>query len=434
MVERSTGSILGAVGLAAVCGGVLYWWGGESSERTAPREDRAVSGEAQVARAVEGVAAPLGARRAVGGGSEVLEVVPQAAPRSLAEVLRAAGIDAYRLEQSMSGSVDSWRRADLGPLRDAVLSAGVTCGDVLACLRSEESTHHERVTAVLAALWAKDWSPAVESELLDEAMRDTSLLDSVVLAVDRRGTSANSAVRQERIAQLVEFTLRATGNYGPGVGLPSREVGAALDMLRDAGANSGLSAAQHLLAGNSYMHITEDAWGVLASSKDEQFVGTVVDATSSRRSGALFGLPATEGDARVDQLLTWAFDETKDAYVHHVRNASRAALLYSGSERGHAALAEWLNSMPPRSASGQLTEIAKEAGPDDLLDVLRMARAVSSEEAVDAFLAACAPRFQTLAWDPRLEKSLADAAEFLNSTDGWDEARRDRVWQLLGLE
>lgn len=329
----------------------------------------------------------------------------------------------------MSGSVDSWRRVDLGPLRDAVLSAGVTCDEVLACLRAEESTHHERVTAVLAALWAKDWSPAVESELLDEAMRDTSLLDSVVLAVDRRGASASSAVRQERIAQLVEFTLRTKGDRGPG-----REVVAALDMLRDAGANSGLSAAQHLLAGRNYMYITDDAWGVLASSEDEQFVGTVVDATSSRRSGALFGLPATEGDARVDQLLSFAFDETKDAYVHHVRNASRAALLYSGSERGHAALAEWLNSMPPRSASGQLTQMAQEAGPDDLLDVLRMARAVSSEEAADAFLAACAPRFQTLAWDPRLEQSRRDAVEFLANASDWSESQRDRVRELFGLE
>lgn len=349
-------------------------------------------------------------------------------------MLRVAGIDAFELARVMGRSVDSWRLTDLGPLRDAVQSAGVTCGDVLACLRAEESTHHERVTAVLAALWAKDWSPAVESELLDEAMRDTSLLDSVVLAVDRRGTSASSAVRQERIAQLVEFTLRTKGDPGPGVGLPSREVGAALDMLRDAGANSGLSAALHLLAGESYTSITSSAWGVLASSEDEQFVGTVVDGVSNRKSGALFGLPAIEGDARVDQLLSFAFDETKDAYVHHVRNASRAALLYSGSERGHAALAEWLNSMPPRNASGQLSEIAKEAGPDDLLDVLRMARAVSSEEAADAFLQAAAPRFQTLKWDPRLEPSRRDAVEFLANTSHWSESQRDRVRQLFGLE
>lgn len=334
----------------------------------------------------------------------------------------------------MSFSVDSWRRANLGPLRDAVLSAGVTCDEVLACLRAEESTHHERVTAVLAALWAKDWSTAVESELLDEAMRDTSLLDSVVLAVDRRGTSASSAVRQARIAQLVEFTLRTTGNDRPGVGLPSREVGAALDMLRDAGANSGLSAALHLLAGDSYRSITSSAWGVLASSKDEQLVGTVVDGTTNHKTGALFGLPAIEGDALVDRLLTWAFDGTKDAYVHHAREASKAALLYSGSDRGHAALAEWLNSLPPRNASGHLREIAKEAGPDDLLDVLRMARAVSSEEAADAFLQAAAPRFQTLAWDPRLEQSRRDALEFLANASDWSESQRDLVRELFGLE
>jgi len=327
-----------------------------------------------------------------------------------------------------------WRRSDLRELRRAVIESGLRCAQAIDWMRATEATDVARITAAAMTIWARDWSAETETALLDEAHRSGVLMPVAVFAIDRRSSGEDRAGRSARIAKLVSNALWKAGPSKPGSTMASVEVAAALHMLADSGGASGTLVALQLVRGEAHMHITTDAWSILASSGDAQLSASVVESALARVPIAQGGLNAIEGDAHDDTLLEWATRERTDSYEFHVREQARKALVFSGSERGLRATSERLDALSANDRRAELSGLANGISADDALDALRLAHALTDREAAKRFLREAGVEILALHWDPKLDETRAAALDFIQSASGWSDDERAAIRRSLRFD